>query len=89
MDAAQATQLATDALVLALTLAAPVLAATFLVSLVGAAVQSVTQVQDPVVMVVPRIAAGLLALWLSVQWIGDRLGLFTADMLRVLSTLGA
>ena len=85
MDVAQLTRLASEALLLALTLAAPVLVATFVVSLAGSALQSVTQVQDNTLLVVPRIAAGLVTLWLAGHWMSERLTHFTAEVLRALS----
>lgn len=85
MDAVQLTRLSSEALLLALTLAAPVLAVTFLVSLAGSALQSVTQVQDNTLLVVPRIGAGLVTLWLTGHWMSERLTAFATDMLRALS----
>lgn len=84
MDAAELTRLATDALILALTLAAPVLAATWLTSLATSALLSVTQLTDSTLVVVPRLVAGLVTLWFMVQWMGTRLTAFTGDVLRSL-----
>lgn len=85
MDAAQLTRLASEALLLALTLSAPVLLVTFAVSLAGSALQSVTQVQDTTLLAAPRIAAGLVTLWLTSHWMSERLTHFTTDLLRALS----
>jgi len=85
MDAAQLTRLASEALLLALTLSAPVLLVTFVVSLVGSALQSATQVQDSSLLVVPRIGAGLATLWLTGQWMSERLSHFATDLLRALA----
>lgn len=84
MDATQLTQLAGEALVLAVTLAAPVLAVTFVVSLAGSALQSVTQVQDTTLLVVPKLVAGLFTLWLAGHWMSQRLVHFTTELLRAL-----
>ena len=84
MDATQLTQLASEALLLALTLAAPVLGVTFVISLAGSMLQSVTQVQDSALMNVPRVVAGLTTLWLSGHWMGERLSHFATELLRAL-----
>ena len=85
MDSALLGQLARDALILALTLAAPVLLVTWLVSVIGSAVASFTQLQDPQLWVGPRIAAGLLTLWLSAHWMSDRLLRFSQQVMGALS----
>ena len=58
--------------------------ASFVVSLAGSALQSVTQVQDNTLLVVPRIGAGLVTLWLTGHWMSDRLSHFASDLLRAL-----
>jgi flagellar biosynthesis protein FliQ len=59
-----------EALVLALWVSAPPLAAALLCGLVVGALQAATQVQDPSVAVVPRLCAVLGALVLAAPWIG-------------------
>ena len=85
MDVAQLTALTSEALLLALTLSAPVLAATFVVSIAGSALQSVTQLQDPTLMVVPKLAVGLVTLWLTAHWMSDRLTHFATSLFAMLA----
>lgn len=82
MDTAQLVRLAGEALWLALTLAAPVLAVTFVVSLAGSALASITQVQDGTLVIVPRIVAGLVTLWLVGHWMSARLTQFATELWR-------
>lgn len=89
MDAAQIPALATEALWLSLTLAAPVLATTLVVSLATSALQSVTQVQDTALATVPRLASGLVALWLSAHWMSDRLSRFAADVFQAFAAVSS
>lgn len=88
MDVGQLTALTSEALLLAMTLSAPVLAATFVVSLAGSALQSVTQLQDSTLTVVPKIAAGLVTLWLTGQWMSERLTHFATTLFATLAGIG-
>lgn len=85
VSADQLASLAADALWLALLLAAPTLLVTWLVSLAGSALASVTQLQDSALSAIPRVAAGLITLWLTGAWMGDRLTRFATDVLRLVS----
>jgi len=89
VDAPQITALASEALWLSLMLAAPVLATTLVVSLATSALQSVTQVQDAALSSVPRLVSGLVALWLSAHWMGDRLSRFAADVFQVFAAVSS
>lgn len=73
MDAAQATDLARQALVLVLLLALPVLLTGLVVSLIVSLLQAVTQVQDQTLSFVPRIFAMLAALVIAGPWMVARL----------------
>jgi type III secretory pathway component EscS len=59
-----------EALLVALLVSAPPLAAALLVGLVVGALQAATQIQDPSVGVVPRLCAVLGALAVAAPWIG-------------------
>jgi flagellar biosynthesis protein FliQ len=70
-----------EALRMALLLGGPLLAAALLVGLAVNVVQTLTQLHEPVVGLVPRLVAVLLVLlatlpWLVGQWIG-----FTVDLI--------
>jgi flagellar biosynthesis protein FliQ len=65
-----------EALVLALWVSLPPLAAALLVGLLVGALQAATQIQDPGVAVVPRLCAVLGALALAAPWIGAQVARF-------------
>lgn len=73
-----------EALILALLLSAPPLAAALVVGLLVGALQAATQIQDPGVSVVPRLCAVLGALLVSGPWIGARLVRFGQACLALL-----
>jgi type III secretory pathway component EscS len=75
--------LAREALLLALLLSAPPLGAALLVGLLTGVAQAATQVQEPSLGVVPRLAAVLGALALTAPWIGARLLRFAGDCLSL------
>jgi flagellar biosynthesis protein FliQ len=75
--------LAREALLLALLLSAPPLAAALLAGLVTGLLQAATQVQEPSLSAVPRIAAVLGALVVAGPWIGARLVRFAAEALAL------
>ena len=70
-----------EALVVALLVSVPPLGAALLVGAVTGALQAATQVQEPSVGVVPRLAAVLGALALAAPWIGARVARFAAECL--------
>jgi len=72
-----------EAMVLALLVAGPPLLAALLVGVATGLLQAATQVQEPTIAVVPRIAAVLAALLFAGPWIGARLLRFAAAVLRV------
>jgi flagellar biosynthesis protein FliQ len=77
-----------EALLLVLTLAAPPLTAVLLVGVASGVLQTVTQVRERSLSVVPRIAAALVALALAGPWIGARLTAFLRALLEAVPALG-
>lgn len=65
--------LAQEALLLALVLSLPALAASLLVGLVVSFLQAVTQIQDTALSFVPKILAVAVALTVSAGWMGAEL----------------
>jgi flagellar biosynthesis protein FliQ len=70
---------AREALAVALLVSAPPLAAGLAVATVTGVLQAATQVQEPTVAVVPRLAAVLVALGLAAPWIGARVVRFATE----------
>ena len=77
-----------QALLLLLTLAAPPLLAVLLVGVASGVVQTLTQVRERSLSVVPRIAAALLALALAGPWIGARLTALLRAVLEAVPAIG-
>jgi len=69
-----------DALRLALMLALPVLGAALVVGTLVGLFQAATQLHEPSVNAIARLAAGGLALSLSARWMGAELVRFTAAL---------
>ncbi|NMC69866.1 MAG: type III secretion system export apparatus subunit SctS [Myxococcales bacterium] len=74
-------QVAQEALLLALVLSLPVLAAALLVGLVVSFLQAVTQIQDTALSFVPKLLAVAVALAVSAGWIGGELVRLAARVL--------
>jgi flagellar biosynthesis protein FliQ len=72
-----------EALLLALLVSAPPLAAALLTGLVTGVLQGVTQIQDQSLGAVPRIAAVLGTLVITGPWIGGRLAAFASEVLAL------
>lgn len=72
-----------EAVLLALLVSAPPLLAALVVGLATGVLQAATQVQDPALGVVPRLAAVLVALGVAGPWIGARLARFAAACLEL------
>ena len=70
---------AREALVVALLVSAPPLAAALAVGAVTGVLQAATQVQEPSIGVVPRLVAVLVALGIAAPWIGARVARFAAE----------
>lgn len=73
-----------EALLVSLLVSAPPLLAALAVGLVTGVLQAATQVQEPTVAVVPRLAAVLGALALAAPWIGARVLRFATACLELL-----
>jgi type III secretory pathway component EscS len=76
-----------EALLLALLVSGPPLAAALLVGLLVGALQAATQIQDPGVAVVPRLCAVLGALAAAAPWMGARVVRFAAECMSRLPGL--
>ncbi len=74
---------AREALVVALLVSAPPLAAALAVGAVTGVLQAATQVQEPSIGVVPRLLAVLVALGAAAPWIGGRVARFAAECLEL------
>lgn len=72
-----------EALLLALVVSAPPLAAALLVGAAVGVLQAATQVQEPAVGVVPRLVAVLGALAVAGPWIGAQVLRFAARCLEL------
>ena len=80
---------ARDGLWLAILLAAPVLVAALIAGVFTGLLAAVTQLQDPAVSLVPRIAAAAAALALFAPAIARQLVTFAHRLFELLPTLGA
>ncbi len=74
---------AREALVVALLVSAPPLAAALAVGAFTGVLQAATQVQEPSIGVVPRLLAVLVALAVAAPWIGARVARFAAECLEL------
>jgi type III secretion protein S len=72
-----------EALLVALLVSVPPLGAALVVGVVTGVLQAATQVQEPSIGVVPRLAAVLGALALAAPWIGARVARFAAECLEL------
>jgi flagellar biosynthetic protein FliQ len=78
-----------EGLLLALALAAPALAGALIAGIVVGLIGAVTQVQDPSVQLVPRIAGVAVALAIASPVIAKQASAFAAHVLAVLPVIGA
>jgi flagellar biosynthetic protein FliQ len=76
-----------DALQLALWLAAPALAACLCVALITNLMQGALQASDPSIGFVPKFFAVLLALWLSFDFVAERLTAFSGKVFALMAQL--
>jgi type III secretion protein S len=74
-----------EAVLVVLTVSAPPLLAALAVGLVTGVLQAATQVQEPSIGVVPRLAAVLVSLGLAGPWIGARVVRFAATCIDLVS----
>lgn len=80
---AQLLHLGREALLLALAVSSPPLAAALVVGLAVGLFQATTQIQEPSLATVARIAAVLAALLLAGPWMGARLVRFAGEALAL------
>ena len=78
-----------EALLLALLVSAPPLGAALAVGAIVGVLQAATQVQEPSIAVVPRLAAVLAALALAGPWIGAQVARFAAACLELVPRVAA
>jgi flagellar biosynthetic protein FliQ len=81
--------LVSDGLLLALLLAAPVLVAALIAGIVTGLLGAFTQIQDPSVSLVPRVAAVGAALVLFAPSIGHQLDAFTSRLWPLIAAVGS
>lgn len=79
-DAAQAVELAREALHLMLLLAAPLLLVVMVTGLVVGVAQALTQVQDQTLNVVPRLFAAAVAVLVLLPWMVTRMIEYTSTL---------
>jgi type III secretory pathway component EscS len=77
-----------EAVLVVLLVSAPPVGAAFAVGLATGVLQAVTQVQEPAVGVVPRLAAVFVALAVAAPWIGARLAALAGECLALASRIG-
>lgn len=80
MDIEQASQMVRDALLMALTVASPMLLIGLVVGVLVSLVQAVTQIQEQTLTFVPKITAMIIAAIIFLPWIANRLLDYARDM---------
>jgi len=80
--------LARESLVIVLLVSSPPLLAALAVGLATGILQAATQVQEPTLGIVPRVAAALGALALAAPWIAARTARFAAECLDLALRVG-
>lgn len=81
MDLDQVTDWTREALRMTLLLGGPLLASALLVGLVVNILQTLTQLNEPVVGLVPRVATVIVVLLLLIPWLLSRWMSFTVDLI--------
>jgi type III secretory pathway component EscS len=79
--------LAREAILVVLLVSAPPIGAALAVGLVTGVLQAATQVQDPTVGIVPRVAAVFAALAVASPWIGARVLRLAEECLALASRI--
>jgi flagellar biosynthetic protein FliQ len=82
VDLGQACDLLRETLVLALTVAAPMLIVGLVVGVVLSLLQAVTQIQEQTLSLIPKLAAMVVAGIILMPWIGQRLIDYATHMFR-------
>lgn len=81
MDISSASDLAREALIVCVVIAGPILATGLVVGLIISLFQTLTQLQDQTLSIVPKIVAMFAAALVFVPWLAGRLIEYTQDML--------
>ena len=79
--------LAREAMMMTLTLAAPPLIVGLLIGLIVAVLQAVTQVHDPSISLVPRMMAILLTIVVCLPWLIERMVAYSQTVFTQVSLL--
>ncbi len=82
MDVDLAVELARQAIVLSLLIAAPVMLMAVLVGLAISILQAVTQIQDQTLSFVPKIVVMFLTMLYVLPWVIDRMVEYSTNLLR-------
>jgi flagellar biosynthetic protein FliQ len=80
--------LARDAMIMTLSLAAPPLIVGLVIGLIVAVLQAVTQVHDPSISLVPRMMAILLTIVVCMPWLVERMMAYSQNVFTQMSMLG-
>lgn len=82
MDAQLAIDWTRETILIVLTLAAPPLLAALAVGLIVGALQSMTQLHDPAVGLIPRLLAVVLVLMATLPWLLQRWASYASDLIQ-------
>ena len=88
MVPAEVLQLAREALLLAVVLSLPVLAATAGAGLASAAFRTATELDDPALSTIPRLGVGAVTAVLAAPWIWSQLVAFAHAVFAAMVTVG-
>ena len=80
---------AREALLMCVSLAAPLLVVGLLMAMLTGLLQAITQVHDPTISLVPRVMAVMITLFVSLPWLIGRLVEFSQHQLTSLPFLSS
>lgn len=83
----QVLQLCRDALMTTLMVLSPVLIVSLIVGLVVGALQTLTQIQDQTLSLVPRLVAIIITVFLCLPWLMQRMVEFSSTMFMTVPTV--
>ena len=81
MEPSDAVDLGRDAILITLTISAPVLLSGMIVGLLVGLIQALTQIQEQTVAFVPKIVAMVLALSFALPWLASRMIEYSRDLI--------
>jgi flagellar biosynthetic protein FliQ len=87
MNDAAIVDLARNALLMAVTLAAPMLLVALVVGLLVSIVQAVTQIQEQTLAFVPKLLAVAMVFLIGLPWMIQMAGKYTTELLRSIPSL--